>query len=241
MLAEKFAKSLSELGICIVSGMAKGIDSAAHIGALKVGGKTVAVLGSGFKHIFPKENKNLFSQIIKSGGAVVSEYEENTMVTSQGFIQRNRIVSGLCMGVLIVEAKNKSGTGITADFAIKQGKKVFCIAHGIDEKEGMGTNRLIKKGAKLVTCVEDITKELKINTEQNVNKVLEKQAEIVNIPKEYIPIYNYITDKPINIDEICKRTKLDISKINYILTMLELEGYIVQLPGKFFVKGEMYV
>lgn len=235
-IAEDFAKKLSKRKICIVSGMAKGIDTSAHIGALKAGGKTIAVLGGGFNHIFPKENKNLFLEIIKNGGAVVSEYAENVSTSSQGFIQRNRIVSGLSMGVLVVEAKTRSGTSITADFARRQGKKVFCIAHGIEEKEGIGTNRLIKNGAKLVTCVDDILKELKINSEKNVDNKQEKTIEIVNIPKEYEEVYKSITKEPISIDEICKKTKLEISEVNYKLTMLELEGYIEKLPGNFFVK-----
>lgn len=235
-IAEDFAKKLSKRKICIVSGMAKGIDTSAHIGALKAGGRTIAVLGGGFNHIFPKENKNLFLEIIKNGGAVVSEYAENVATSSQGFIQRNRIVSGLSMGVLVVEAKTRSGTSITADFARRQGKKVFCIAHGIEEKEGIGTNRLIKNGAKLVTCVDDILKELKINSEKNVDNKQEKTIEIVNIPKEYEEVYKSITKEPISIDEICKKTKLEISEVNYKLTMLELEGYIEKLPGNFFVK-----
>lgn len=235
-IAEEFAKNLSKRKICIVSGMAKGIDTSAHIGALKAGGRTIAVLGGGFNHIFPKENKNLFLEIIKNGGAVVSEYAENVSTSSQGFIQRNRIVSGLSMGVLVVEAKTRSGTSITADFARRQGKKVFCIAHGIEEKEGIGTNRLIKNGAKLVTCVDDILKELKINSEKNVDNKQEKTIEIVNIPKEYEEVYKSITKEPISIDEICKKTKLEISEVNYKLTMLELEGYIEKLPGNFFVK-----
>lgn len=235
-IAEEFAKNLSKRKICIVSGMAKGIDTSAHIGALKAGEKTIAVLGGGFNHIFPKENKNLFLEIIKNGGAVVSEYAENVATSSQGFIQRNRIVSGLSMGVLVVEAKKRSGTSITADFARRQGKKVFCIAHGIEEKEGIGTNRLIKNGAKLVTCVDDILKDLKINSEKNVNNKQEKTIKIVNVPKEYEKVYKSITKEPISIDEICKKTKLEISEVNYKLTMLELEGYIEKLPGNFFVK-----
>ena len=235
-IAENFAKELSKSGICIISGMAKGIDTAAHIGALKAGGKTIAVLGGGFNHIFPRENKKLFSNIIENRGAVVSEYEENVKPESKRFIQRNRIVSGLSMGVLIVEAKHRSGTAITAGFAMAQGRKIFCIPHSLEQKEGIGTNRQIKKGAKLVTTPQEIIDELQIKTKE-IKAKKEPVIEIVDVPEEYMPVYKYITEKPINIDEICKKTKLEISKVNYILTMLELEGYIEQLPGKFFVKG----
>ena len=233
-LAEKFARELSESGICIVSGMAKGIDTAAHIGALKVGGKTIAVLGGGFNHIFPEENKGLFQKIIENGGAVVSEYKENTKPFQNGFVQRNRIVSGLSMGVLIIEAKHRSGTSITANFARSQGRKIFCIPHSLEQKEGIGTNRQIKNGAKLVTSPQEIIDELNIETKKIEN--IEKEIEIVDIPEEYMSVYKYISKKPINIDEICKKAKMEISSVNYILTMLELEGYIEQLPGKYFVK-----
>lgn len=235
-IAEDFAKELSKNGICIVSGMAQGIDTAAHVGALKTGGKTIAVLGGGFNHIFPKENEKLFESIIENGGAVVCEYNENTKPEARRFVQRNRIVSGLSIGVLIVEAKHRSGTSITASFAKSQGKVIFCIPHSLNQKEGIGTNRQIKNGAKLVTSPEEIIKELNIKVGERVT-CKEKQIEIIDISEEYKPVYKYIGNTPINIDEICKKTKLEISKVNYILTMLELEGYIEQLPGKNFIKG----
>lgn len=233
-IAENFAKELSRKGICIISGMAKGIDTAAHVGALKAGGKTIAVLGGGFNHIFPEENKGLFLKIIENGGAVVSEYRENTKPSQNGFVQRNRIVSGLSKGVLIIEAKHRSGTAITARFARSQGRKLFCIPHSLEQKEGIGTNRQIRNGARLVTSPQEIIDELKIKTEE-VEKS-EKEIELVDIPEEYMPVYKHISKNPINIDEICKKTKMEISSVNYILTMLELEGYIEQLPGKFFIK-----
>lgn len=233
-IAEQFSKILSRNGICIISGMAKGIDTAAHLGALKTGGKTIAVLGGGFNYIYPKENTNLFFSIIENGGAVISEYEENTQPEAKLFIERNRIVSGLAMGVLIVEAKHRSGTAITAKYAKAQRRKIFCIPHSLEQKEGIGTNRQIKNGAKLVTTPEEILEELNIKTEKI--KKEEKVIEIINVPEEYLPVYKYISKRPINIDEICKKTKMEVSKVNYILTMLELEGYIEQLPGKFFVR-----
>lgn len=233
-IAKKFATSLSYAGITIVSGMARGIDTSAHIGTIDAKGKTIAVLGAGFKHIFPPENEKLFYRIIDSGGVVVSEYEENVDILPKQFIERNRIVSGLSLGVFVVEAKTRSGTSITANFAEKQGKKVFCLAHGIEEKEGIGTNRLIKRGAKMVTCPEDIIKELKINVK--IPKIERKTVPIAQVPKEYLPVYKFINKKPINIDELCKKTKLNISSVSYMLTMLELEGLIKQLPGKNFIR-----
>lgn len=233
-VAEEFARVLSKAGLTIVSGMARGIDTSAHIGTLKTRGKTIAVLGAGFKHIFPEENKKLFTEIIKNGGAVITEYEENVDIMPKRFVERNRIVSGLSQGIFIVEAKTKSGTATTAKFARRQNKKIFCLAHGAQEKEGMGTNRLIKKGAKLVTCPEDILEEfnLAISKEKNTNS----KIDVVNVPKEHLPVYKFISEKPINVDELCKKTNLNIGSVNYILTMLELEGLIRQLPGKNFIK-----
>ena len=209
-VAKRFGSTLSKAGLCIVSGMAKGIDAAAHVGALEAKGKTIAVLGAGFNHIFPPENEELFYKIIESGGTVVSEYKSDVEVIPKHFVERNRIVSGLSLGVFVVEAKTKSGTSITAEFAKKQGKKIFCLAHGIEEKEGIGTNRLIKKGAKLVTHPEDIIEELKLNVEIPKKDNTQVKIKEVNVPEEYLSVYKLISEQPINVDELCKKTKQNI-------------------------------
>ena len=131
------AKDLAKQDITVVSGLAKGIDTAAHRGALEGGGKTIAVLGCGFNHIYPEENSQLFKQIIESGGAIISEYSPNTYAKSQYFLERNRIVSGLSLGVLVIEAAYRSGTSVTAALAKKQGKKVFCIPHELTNIHGV--------------------------------------------------------------------------------------------------------
>lgn len=235
-VAKKFAYDLASIGICIVSGMAEGIDTAAHVGALEAGGKTIAVLGSGFNYIYPEKNKILFKKILASNGAVITEYEKNIEVFSQGFVMRNRIVSGISDGVLVVEAKKKSGTSITARFAKEQNKKIFCLAHGMEEPEGMGTNRLIKKGALLVTETNDILHNMNFIISKNEKESKKIKEKVIDIPKEYLDIYKLISEKPTNIDELCKKSNLEIQKVNYILTMLELEGIITQLPGKMFKK-----
>ena len=135
--AKQFAYELAYQNIVIVSGMAKGIDTAAHIGTLEAGGKTIAVLGCGFKHIFPKENIGLFKKIIESGGAVISEYPPETEASSKRFLERNRIVSGLSMATLVIEAAYRSGTSVTAGLAKKQGRKVFCIPHEMENMHGV--------------------------------------------------------------------------------------------------------
>ena len=161
-IAFKFAKDLSQKGINIISGLALGVDSFAHLGALQDTsiGKTIAVLGSGLDIIYPKENIELAKQIIKKGGCIVSEYKLGTKPEKLHFPQRNRIISGLSQGVLVVEATQRSGSLITADFAIEQGKEVFAIPGNILNKTSVGTNNLIKQGAKLVTCYEEILEEI---------------------------------------------------------------------------------
>jgi DNA processing protein len=156
--AEKFAYQLGQRSVTIISGMARGVDTYAHRGALKAGGRTIAVMGSGFNHIYPPENKKLCEEIAISA-AVVSELPLNTPPFAQNFPRRNRVISGLSKGVLVVEAARNSGALITADFALQQGREVFALPGKVDADNSFGTNALIKDGAKLVTSVEDIFEE----------------------------------------------------------------------------------
>lgn len=229
--ATKFAKGLAKQGLNIISGMAVGIDTFSHKGALQVGGNTIAVLGSGFNYIYPEENIELFERIIQSGGTVISEYEPNTMPESKHFPTRNRIVSGLSSGVLVVEAAFRSGTSITAKLAKKQGKTVFCIPSNLDRTTGVGTNNLIKEGARLVTDVNDILQFLNFENKQ-------EKLEI-KIPAEYAEIYQAIENEPTNINLICKKLQTDISQINASLMLMELEGYIKSLPGNYYERVEV--
>ena len=153
---EKFVKELLEYDLVVISGMARGIDTIAHKTALKYGGKTIAVLPSGFNNIYPKENLELYEQIIANDGLIISEYMPEIESSSNRFLERNRIVSGLSIGTLIIEAEYRSGTGVTARMTKEQGKLVFCIPGSLDNKKSIGTNRLIQNGANLVTKVEDI-------------------------------------------------------------------------------------
>ena len=229
--ATKFSKELAKQGLTIISGMAVGIDGFAHKGALSVGGKTIAVLGSGFNNIYPEENKELFKQIIENDGAIITEYEPDVKPNSENFPKRNRIVSGLSKGVLVIEAVYRSGTSITAKLAQSQGRKVFCIPSNLERKNGVGTNQLIKEGASLVTNIDDILNAIKV----------ERKAEnnVVKIPAEYLPIYEVLEDEPMNVNVICKKLKTDISSINANLMLMELEGYIKSLPGNYYEKAEL--
>jgi len=159
IVSKKIARDLQKYNINIISGLAKGIDSYAHIGCIEGKGKTIAVVGTGLDTVYPKENEKLEKQIIETGGAIISEYILGTKPEKENFPARNRIISGLSDGIVVIEAKEKSGTFITVDFALEHGKNVFAVPGNILSHESKGTNELIKQGAKLVTCIEDIIEE----------------------------------------------------------------------------------
>lgn len=229
-IAKKFSRALSEYGLNIISGMAVGIDSAAHLGCLETNGKTIAVLGSGFNCIFPKENEKLFKRIIENDGIVISEYTPDTKPDKTLFPKRNRIISGLSIGVLVVEAKYRSGSIITAQYARAQKRDVYSIPHALEDKYGIGTNRLIKNGAKLVTEPLEIIKQyekiLKIE-KQTKNEKIEKIKKI-DINEEYKEIYDVLSDIPKHINEITRQLKLSVQEANNKLMLMEIEGYIIQ-------------
>lgn len=236
--AKIFVKELVKNNICIVSGMAKGIDSVSHQTAIKEGGKTIAVLGSGFLHIYPEENINLYHTILQTGGLVITEYEPNIRPENKNFPERNRIVSGLSQAVLVVEAVHRSGTTITAQIAKKQGKKVYCIPRNLGEKNGVGTNRLIQKGAFLTTSPIEILKDLNkisLHTQLNIEDLQENKEEIP-IQKEYKEIYQYLTTLPETLDIIAKRANKNVSTISAILTLMEMDGIIQKFPGGRFCR-----
>ena len=218
-LATKFAKGLSKQGIVIASGMAVGIDSAAHRATLKAKGKTIAVLGSGFNNIFPKENIKLYHEIIKNNGLVITEYEPNIEPSSNRFLERNRIVSGLSIGILVVEAAHRSGTSVTARLATEQEKKVFVLPHEIDDIHGIGTNRLIRNGAILVTSPREIIeefefleyKELKINNTNSINKSKRKNNR-QNKKRNVDDKYKKSKNKEIK-TQSCNNTKTEYQEV----------------------------
>lgn len=155
-VTKKFAKDLSNRGVVVVSGMARGIDKYAHLGCLEVSGKTIAVLGSGVDYIYPYENKMIYENIIKKGGLIISEYIVGTKPEANNFPKRNRIISGLCEGVIVVEAKEKSGSFITVDFALEQGRNVYAVPGNITSITSSGTNRLIQEGAIPIVDINDL-------------------------------------------------------------------------------------
>ena len=254
--AKQFAKEIAEKGITIISGLALGIDTVAHEASKSCKGKTIAVVGCGFNYIYPIENKELFKSILTKGGCILSEYEPDIPLNMQNFPKRNRIISGLADGVLVIEAGYRSGSVITGNLALEQGKKLFCIPRNLGETKGIGTNELIKKGAKLVTCPQEILKEYdkkeimqkeetaqeqqeyikkaeKGKKESKINKTKENHnKDIISVPKEYMNIYQFISYTPQNIQYFSKQTGLKIAEVTQKLIMLELQGYIKSMPRK---------
>lgn len=239
-MCRKFVKSLLEYNINIISGLAFGIDSIAHESSLKNGGKTIAVLPSGLKNICKATNKMLIDEIIKNDGAVISEYENNTNADSNKFLERNRIVAGLGVGTLVVEAGYRSGTSVTARFTQQDKKPVFCVPSSLENIKGKLTNTFIQKGAKLVRNVEDIIEEInRINPEIEFNKKEVKTKNLYfDISPELLNVYKQITDIPKDLNQIARKAKLSISEVNYKIMMLQLEDKIVELPGQRFIRND---
>lgn len=230
----KLAEELAERGVTVVSGMARGIDSVAHASALKRGGRTIAVLGSGLDVIYPPENKKLYEEISKEG-AILSEFPLGTAPDAVNFPRRNRIISGLSLGTVVVQASDKSGSLITASFALEQNREVFAVPGNIGTKLSRGTNSLIKQGAKLVESVEDIVNEIealrRLHGENKVDKGISILPELSSDEKA---IYSVLGSEPVHIDEITKLSGLDSAKALSALLSLELNGLVAQLSGKMF-------
>lgn len=220
--------------------MANGIDSVAHKTCLEYGGKTIAVLGSGFRHIFPKENEELFHQIIENNGLVISEYPIDTPVQMKNFPKRNRIISGLSIGLLVIEAAYRSGTSITAKYAKIQERKVFCIPNSIGNKNSYGTINLIQNGAILVRNAQDILKVLGMDCLNESNTVKFKQLELLD--EESKEIFNCINkNESIDAEGISMQTGIDISKVNELVTVLEIDEVIKSVGfNKFKICEEYY-
>lgn len=242
--AAQFASSIARSNITIVSGMAVGIDSVAHKNSIDEVGKTIAVMGAGFNNIFPKENEGLFKEIIENGGLVISEYSPNTKPNLKSFPFRNRIIAGLSMAVLVVEAKFRSGSSVTARYAFEQNKQVFCLPHSLEDTNGVGTNNLLKAGAKLITKPEEIGELLKIKiaNEKNINKKVvnlkknivskvEEVEKIEELEEDYKMIYKTLINRQMSVNALSNKLKLPISTLNGYLTIMEIKGYIESLPG----------
>ena len=230
----RFARELASHGITIVSGLARGIDTAAHEGALAAEGSTVAVLGCGIDRIYPRENRKLFQKIAEQG-AIISEYPPGTEPLAGHFPGRNRIISGLSQGVLIAEAAEGSGSLITAEFALEQGREVFAMPGPISASNSRGVNNLIKDGAHLVTDPGDIlniltpgTRPGRLATHLELLKTLSEQEQ---------KLVEQLADGPLQIDELVRKSGLTPMELSAILLQLELRGTVYQLPGMRYIRS----
>lgn len=226
----RLAAELAGSGITVVSGMARGVDTAAHRGALGAGGRSIGVLGCGIDVHYPPENRKLFEEMA-SRGALVSEFPMGTLPLAENFPRRNRIISGLSRGVVVVEAAENSGSLITAQFALEQGRDVFAIPGNISNASSRGANRLIKQGAKLVEGVDDILDELPGRTGSRPCRVAGPDFDL--LPGE-AALYTLLAESPLHIDELIIKSSLTAGEVSATLLRLELKGAILQLPGKIF-------
>lgn len=231
-VAMDISAGLARAGITIVSGLAKGIDSVAHKTALENNARTIAVLGSSLEQnsIYPPQNKKLAEEICNNG-AIISEYPVGMPALPQNFPQRNRIISGLSLGVVIIEAKEKSGALITANNALEQNREVFAVPGPITSPNSIGSNNLIKTGAKAVTCANDILEEL------NLEKISEHKENKKIIPdsEDEATILKLLSREPIHIDRLVEKSNMNASKINSMLVMMEMKGMVRNLGGMNYV------
>ena len=232
--AKAMAADLASAGVVVVSGMATGIDTAAHEGALSVGGKTIAVLGSGFSYLYPPENRKL-AEKISQNGALVTEYPAATKPHPAFFPRRNRIISGISSAALVVEARLKSGALITADLALEQGRDVFAVPGNVDSLKSGGTNWLLKEGAHVARCAEDILETLGIQPAKKISKET-KEMDEKGLSVEEKDLLSLFDSEPVHVDALLESSRLPASKTISVLSLLEIKGRLKQLPGKNFVR-----
>jgi DNA processing protein len=234
-ITERMGQELARHGITIVSGMARGIDSHAHWGALSGGGRTIAVLGSGVDVIYPPENRNLYNRIIDRG-AVLSEFPMSSPPEGGHFPKRNRIISGLSIGVVVVQAGMESGSLITANYALEQGREVFAVPGNVGSDSSRGTHQLIKDGAKLVESSEDILEEVLPQWKKERETPQDVELPVRDLTEEENALYEQLDETPLHIDVLIRESQFDPGKVSSLLLNLELKGLISQWPGKCFSK-----
>ena len=253
--AKKLGYQLAYAGVVVVSGLARGIDTAAHQGALAARGRTIAVLGCGINIIYPPENKSLYDKIVESGGAVVTEYPFNSPPDAQNFAIRNRVISGLALGVVVVEAGVGSGALITVKWAVEQGRPVFAVPGRIDSPPSKGCHRLIKEGAKLVEDAEDILTEFEylqpLAEEAKAKAAVETAVggdgstsltagacatQLKNLSEIETKVCAAVGRDETNIDDIIRASDLTSGQVSATLLALEMKRLVKQLPGKRFVR-----
>lgn len=234
--AKKLSYQLAYAGLTVISGLARGIDTAAHQGALAAKGRTVAVIGAGLAKLYPPENAALAEKIRSGNGAVVSEFSMNVEPDRQTFPMRNRIISGWSHGILVVEAGLNSGALITSAQALEQGRSVYAVPGHINAPSAMGSNRLIQQGAKLVMDASDILEDLQILLPETKPSPEAAARPLPPLSEEERRVYDAIEQSETPIDDIAAKSQLPSSMVSSILLQLELKRLVKQLPGKYFVK-----
>ncbi len=236
-VARRLAEGLATAGVTVVSGLAKGIDGVAHTAALDAGGRTFAVLGHGLNTVYPADHAALARRIAAGGGALITEYPLGARIDAANFPARNRIISGLARGVVIVEADRKSGAMITADFAADQGREVFAVPGSILTPSSAGCHALLKDGAHLVTDVDDILTELHLDAAAPAKKPV--QQELLTLPG--IPgadaLMHALSDDPMHIDDLCRACELPISEVNVLLVQLQLAGAVRPAGPQLYIRA----
>jgi DNA processing protein len=233
--AEEFGQGIARRGLGVVSGMALGIDAASHWGCLSGKGSTIGVLGTGIDIVYPGQNRKLFDKIIEKG-TVITEFPMGTTPSPSNFPKRNRIISGLSRGVLVVEATKNSGSLITASIALEQGRDVYAVPGSIESFKSRGCHFLIKHGAMLAENADDIMESLGLNYPGMVKSDSLVKKELPGISVLEKMIYDIIGDYPMHIDQIQKKGNIGSGDLSGALTRMELKGIIKQLPGKMFVR-----
>jgi DNA processing protein len=234
-VAENMTSDLAKQSITIVSGLARGVDTVVHLTALKFKTRTIAVIGSGLDVPYPPENKKLLDHIAEEG-VVVSEFPMGTKPDASNFPRRNRIISGLSLGTVVIESAEDGGALITATTALDQDREVFAVPGNITEKRSAGSNKLIRDGrAKLVTCVEDIFAELRLQLHLSFDEPM--QRPIIELNSTERTIFNFLNSEPIHIDTLADQLSSSTSDVLVTLLSLEFKGAVRQLPGKLFIRS----
>lgn len=231
-VTRELVRGLVRHQVTIISGLARGIDAISHRTAVEQSGRTIAVLGSGPDVIYPPENRDLARKIVlERKGAIISEYALGTPPDAKNFPPRNRLISGLSLGTIVIEAGERSGALITADFALEQGREVFAVPGNINSRASRGTNWLIQQGAKLVTCVEDVLEEL------NLTMVPQQAAAQTFLPEsaEEAALLEHLSPQPVHVDELSRASGLPSAEVSSTLAMMELKGVVQQVGGMKYV------
>lgn len=239
-MTREITAGLVNHGVTIVSGLARGIDSIAHKTAVDLGGRTLAVMGSGMNHVYPAENRQLAKAIANGNGAVISEFGIDVKPEGKNFPPRNRVIAGLSLGTIVIEAGAKSGALITTSYAREQGREVYALPGPVTNVASVGPNRLIQEGAKLITCADDVLQDL------NLQKAPQQQAVQMMLPEsaEEAAIVPHLKREPVHVDELSRLSGLPAAQVSSTLTLMELKGAVQQVGGMNYVllreSGETY-